>query len=108
MKYIITEEQLHRVQTKNPESIIKSIYLLAKTIDMEGVCELEARYDDNENNFKCYIIIDRDWWKGTMLEKGAKNEKIHEYAKELKGKINNYLGINLHVGNYVNPLPCEE
>jgi hypothetical protein len=107
MKYIITEEQLSKIQTLNPDSIIKGIYLLSKTIEMEGICELDVRYDDNENNFKCYLIIDRDWWSGTMLEKGAKLEKVREYAKELKQMINNYLGINLHVGNYVNPLPCE-
>ena len=39
--------------------------------------------------------------------KRKKNIKIRKYAKELKEKINNYLGIYLYVGHYVNPLPCE-
>ena len=46
-------------------------------------------------------------WMTILYLKRKKNIKIRKYAKELKEKINNYLGIYLYVGHYVNPLPCE-
>ena len=77
-------------------------------MDMEGICELDIEYDYEDNNFHCYLIIDKDWYlDNNFISKEKKNIKIRKYAKELKEKINNYLGIYLYVGHYVNPLPCE-
>lgn len=108
MKYIITEEQFSTIQTKNPEFIVNMIKKLYNSIDMEGICELDIEYDYEDNNFHCYLIIDKDWYlDDNFISKEKKNIKIRKYSKELKEKINNYLGIYLYVGHYVNPLPCE-
>ena len=107
MKYIITEAQFSTIQTNNPGSIIKMVKKIYNSINMEGVCELDIEYDEEDNNFHCYLIIDRDWYTKNPLENAMKNVKIRKYAKELKEKINNYLGITMFVGHYVSPLPCE-
>lgn len=108
MKYIITEEQFSTIQTKKPEFIVNMIKKLYNSMDVEGICELDVEYDYEDNNFHCYLIIDKDWYlDDNFISKEKKNIKIRKYAKELKEKINNYLGIYLYVGHYVNPLPCE-
>jgi hypothetical protein len=107
MKYIITEAQFSTIQTNNPDSIIKMVKKIYNSMDMEGVCELDIGYDEEDNNFHCYLIIDKDWYTKNPIEKDLKNVKIRKYAKELKEKINNYLGIYMFVGHYVNPLSCE-
>jgi hypothetical protein len=108
MKYIITESQYSIIQTNNPSSIIKLVEKLYTTVDMEGICELDVGYDEEDNNFYCYLIIDKDWYTKIPLEKDLKNVKIRKYAKELKEKINNFLGIHMFVGHYVNPLSCKK
>jgi hypothetical protein len=107
MKYIITEEQFSTIQTNNPNSILRMIEKIYYSMNMEGICEVDLGYDEEDNNFHCYLIIDKDWYLENPLEKDLKNVKIRGYAKELKEKINNYLGITMFVGHYVSPLPCE-
>lgn len=107
MKYIITEEQFSTIQTKKPEFVVKMIKNLYESMGMEGICELDAGYDEEDNNFYCYLVIDKDWYLENPLEKDLKNVKIRKYVKDFKEKINNYMGIYLYVGTYVNPLPCE-
>lgn len=107
MKYIITEEQFSIIQTKKPELIVNMIKKLYNSINMEGICELDIEYDYEDNSFYCFLIIDKDWYLENPLRKELKDVNIRKYAKELTEKINNYLGIFLYIGHYVNPLPCE-
>jgi hypothetical protein len=107
MKYVITEEQFSTIQTNNPNSILKMIEKLYNSMDTEGICELDFGYDEEDNNFYCFLIIDKDWYLENPLEKDLKNVKIRKYVKDFKEKIKNYLGIYLFVGTYVSPLPCE-
>jgi hypothetical protein len=108
MRYIITEEQFSTIQTNNPGSILRMIEKIYNSMNMEGVCEMDLGYDEEDNNFHCYLVIDKDWYlDNNFISKELKNVKIHKYAKELKEKINNYLGITMFVGHYVSPLPCE-
>jgi hypothetical protein len=109
MNYIITEEQLNTIKTKKPEFIIKIIKILYESMDMEGICELDAGYDEEDNNFYCYLIIDKDWYTNFSdnILKSVKTEWVRQYKRELREKINNYLGMNIFVGSYVSPTPCE-
>ena len=101
MKYIITEEQFSTIQTKKPEFIVNMINNLYESMGKEGICELDTGYDEEDNNFYCYLVIDKDWYLENPLEKDLKNVKIRKYVKDFKEKINNYLGIYLYVGTYV-------
>jgi hypothetical protein len=107
MKYIITEEQFSTIQTKNPEFIIEIIKQLYNSMNVIGICEMDLRYNEEDNNFTCYLIIDKDWYTKNPDEKTVKNNEISEYRRELKEKIKNYLGITMYIGSYVSPLPCE-
>ena len=80
MKYIITETQFSTIQTNNPGSIIRMVEKLYNSMDMEGICELDVGYDEEDNNFHCYLIIDRDWYTKNPLDKDLKNIKIRKYT----------------------------
>jgi hypothetical protein len=62
MKYIITEEQFSTIQTNNPNSILRMIEKIYNSMNMEGICEVDLGYDEEDNNFHCYLIIDKDWF----------------------------------------------
>ena len=76
MEYIITEEQFSTIQTNNPGSIIRMVRKFYNSMNMEGICELDVGYDEEDNNFHCYLIIDRDWYTENPLEKNLKNAII--------------------------------
>ena len=69
MKYIITEAQFSTIQTNNPGSVIKMVEKIYNSMDMEGICELDVGYDEEDNNFHCYLIIDKDWYTKNPIEK---------------------------------------
>ena len=54
MKYIITEEQFSTIQTNNPGSILRMVKKIYNSMNMEGVCEMDLGYDEEDNNFHCY------------------------------------------------------